>query len=389
MDLVNPLMSRVGVLVKRGRERFWDAQDYVIRISSRNNQPDAAVFFRTEGCRHDLAGGCTMCDYSVGPKTSPEQMIGAVQRAISELPAGLGHLLVSPSGSFLDMHEVPRIARRGILELMRQSGIPRLSFESRAETITGEAVEDCGIVAPRQRLKVYLGLESADPWISKYCVNKELSLNIFRRSVELLGEASIDTSANTVVGTLFLSPAEAIADAVETTRWALSAGVTECCLFPIHVKRWTQLHWFYQQGMYEPPSLWSFIEVLRSLGPEIVSSRIEIAWFTSYGAFNIEASPETCPSCYDFVVEKLTRFADTSDYEYVDQLVRFECGCKGEWMRSLENDTAGEKIETAVRAYERIGNELLGNSWWRNNGDRLLETMKSEYARPARSAEGA
>src|SRR5690242_14052962 len=117
--------------MKQDRERYWDTHNYAIRLSTRLGRPEVGLWFRTQGCRHDHAGGCVMCDYSAGPPTTAEYMIECVREGMAELPRDLWHLLVSPSGSFLDEWEVPAAARAGILEGMGVSRAETFSFESR------------------------------------------------------------------------------------------------------------------------------------------------------------------------------------------------------------------------------------------------------------------
>ncbi len=142
-DIAVKMIGRIGIAVKRDRERFWDAHDYFIRQGPRQGLREALIFFRTRGCRHDAKGGCTMCDYSAGPETSADAMVDSVRRALLELPAGVDAVLVSPSGSLLDTWEVPVAAREGILQLLSDAGIPRVAFETRAETLDA-ALQEAG-----------------------------------------------------------------------------------------------------------------------------------------------------------------------------------------------------------------------------------------------------
>lgn len=375
-SVVNVLMSRVGIRLKRDRVRFWDEQDYWIRKSVRRGVKEAALFFRTGGCRHDHAGGCTMCDYSAGPPTDASTMVDIVRRALEELPADTEHLLFSPSGSFLDAWEVPLEARRGILERIAATDFPWLSFETRAETLTKRSIEDCRNFLAERNLKIYVGLESADPWVSKFAINKHLWLDDFRRGAALLTQNSIRSSANVLLGAPFLTEGEAIDDTVRTARWAFEvAGVGECCIFPTHVKRWTQVQWLYENTLYRPPSLWSLIEVISRLGRQFPAERIEIAWYRSHDAFNILASPTTCHECHDDVLEGLDRFTEEGDLSAVEALVRFACPCRSEWARSLAARPIESRLRQTEEAYERMARALLPEGWWEAHGRAIQDDL--------------
>lgn len=372
------LMKAVGLTLRSRRQLFWSDHDYWIRYSVRDGKPDGSLFFRTLGCRHDHAGGCSMCDYSGGPPTNSAYMIEAVRRAMAELPVGIDHLMVSPSGSFFDPWEVPAAARDGIIDLVAATTIQNLSFETRAETLTDDALDVCRTALSDRCLNVYIGLESSDPWVSKFAINKQMQPKVFNEGLFRLAQRSILSSANVLIGAPFLSPIETIEDAITSVNFALNAGATRCCLFPCHAKQWTAVGWLYEQGLYAPPSLWSLIEVLCSLGESTVSSRIEIAWYTSYGAFNVVASPTTCPRCVDYVVGCLDAFASTKNFSAIHHAAAVDCSCRSAWQASLKNIPTGQRVEKAINAYDRMADALLPRSWWEHRRSGIVGELAGQ-----------
>jgi len=378
---VNQVLSRLGVQMKKDRAGFWVDNSYGIRHAPpfRHGKPEAGLWFRTRGCGHDRIGGCVMCDYGAGPDSvTPDEMINSVRQGLETLPTNLYHLLVSPLGSFLDEWEVPKAARIGILQLMNNTYYESFSFESRAETINDWLVSECCSLLSFRPLKVYVGLESANPWISKYCINKALSLDVFEHGIRTLSDHDVQSVSNVILGTPFLSPNEQIQDAVQSVLWAFSRGTTECCLFPTHVKKWTSLVWLYQMGLYSPPSLWSYVEVLRLLGPDICS-KIELSWYSThkYQDPNLVFSPTTCDQCYETVIRYLDSFDETADFEFILKLVNFECSCKDLWrceLAVLQSDTI---LNRTINAYELIGSRLL-HSWWDLNREEVLQRLTIE-----------
>ncbi|TCW32704.1 hypothetical protein [Marichromatium gracile] len=357
------VIAKLGRRMKKRREHFWESQRFFIRAGKRFGKDEAALFFHTRGCRHDAQGGCTMCDYSSGPSVDAKSIVDGVRQGLAELPAGLSCLLISPSGSFLDPWEVPVEARAGILAAVAETGYPAIAFETRAETVTEDALCACRAALPDRCLKVYCGLESADPWVSRYALNKALDPASFVAAMQILHVHGVTGVANVLVGAPFLHEREAIDDAVASVRWALGAGAKEFCLFPCHVKRWTQVAWLHDHGFYSPPSLWSLIEVLWLLGKDTAATRGEIAWFTDYGAFNITESPTTCPQCRDAVIGQLYGFSETNDYAYIESLVRIDCPCKERWREGLQTLPGMNRKQRAQAAYDRIGEEIFAARW--------------------------
>jgi radical SAM enzyme (TIGR01210 family) len=369
------MIGQMGVAIKRDRERFWDTHDYFIRQGRRQGLNEALIFFRTRGCRHDAKGGCTMCDYSAGPPTTAKHMVDSVERALAELSSDIDSVLVSPSGSLLDSWEVPRRAREGIFDLLARSPISRIAFETRAETLDSDVVAKCREALGGKHIRVYVGLESSDPWVSTYAINKDLDLACFRRAMSTLHGHSMTGVANVLLGAPFLDEREALEDTETTVRWALANGAEEVCLFPCHVKLWTQVHLLFQHGLYKPPSLWSMVEVLSRLGKS-VGPRIELAWLTSLDAFNVVASPEVCAQCHGKLIGGLNAFATSGRWTDLDGLWDMECQCRGDWRLSIGSTVdPAARVERAVAAFQKIGETSMQN-WWSWHGSQVVASLR-------------
>ena len=235
---------------------------YALRVERIAKAPFVTLWFRTRGCRHDYMGGCTMCNYGRSTSITADEMLGYVKAGLSLAPNEDGMmLLVSPSGSMLDDWEVPAQTREGILRLVRDSNASTYICETRVETITDAKIKQYAEILDNKIPFIEVGLESANPWISKYCVNKALSLDQYVHSMSVLRKYQVLSIANVIVGSPFLSSKEAIDDAVKTIQWACSHGTDRCTLFPVHVKRWTLVEWLWNHGLYKPISLWSLMEV--------------------------------------------------------------------------------------------------------------------------------
>jgi radical SAM enzyme (TIGR01210 family) len=328
-----------------------------------------------------------MCTYGISSPVSADQMTDYVRTGLSSLPKSPSMmLLVSPSGSMLDEWEVPAKAREDILRLVRETACRTYLCETRAETITEAKARQYAEILDNKVACIEVGLESADPWILHYCVNKALSLDMYENAVQILRAHRIPSIANVVVGSAFLSPREAIEDAVQTVQWALAHGTDNCTVFPVHVKRWTLLEWLWKHGLYSPPSLWSLIEVLTRLGPSL-ARRVTISWYKIYsekvawGELDANAelgylcSPSTCVLCQPRVISLLDEYRNTNDYGVILALKNMDCACKEAWRSAMEAPV-GEHLKTRVaRAYEAIGREVLGPSWWDTYGGSLLADL--------------
>lgn len=191
-------------------------------------------------------------------------------------------------------------------------------------------------------------------------------------AARLLATGSLVT-ANILLGAPFLTEREAINDAVRSVRWALENGAYMCVLFPSNVKDWTLQHWLWERGLYNPPSLWSYIEALYVLGPDILE-RVGLSKFAVPKSEHYPCVPQTCPACYEGVVSKLNGFVDHGDFMLLEE-ARQEtpCGCRSSW--EVVTASATTTLQTRIiDGYDQIGTELVG-SWWEKNRHQVLDSL--------------
>jgi radical SAM enzyme (TIGR01210 family) len=376
VDIKNSFLLKIGTEARKSRVSYWnDTETISIRFTETPDWLDAGLWFRTSGCAYDAHGGCVMCDYSNGPATTSEQMISYINHGLCQIPINCRVLLVSPSGSMLDENEVPRRALEGILHSIKNSPFEKIVFETRADTITYDAIALCKSLLGERFYGLYAGLESASPFILKYCINKQLKLETVENAIKLCNDNGLQIIFNVLVGVPFLSTRDSINSAVKTVRWAIGKGASRCDLFPIHVKQSTPLAELYEQGLYSPPSLWDLVEVLNVLG-ESTWSKVGLSWYTTNGAYNIIKSPTTCPVCYNKVVKCLDGFARAHTASFVNSVNGIECDCK------KNREETGESLllpDRVLLGYASLANKFLGADWWGINRNTIRDIVVSDW----------
>lgn len=320
--------------------------DYSYRLEDIPGWKFVSLWFRTRGCSHQLSGGCTFCYYGNGPEVSADELISFVQKGFEVIPRDSKiELLVSPSGSMLDPREIPRKARQGIFSLLSKHPAERITMESRAELVTADALDDVEEFLVEKKPRVEIGLEAQDEFIRRNCVNKNLDIGTFRRAVAKVKERGFRSSANVAIGIPFLSPNESIDEAVATIRIALDCGADECVLFPIHVRMGTLAEWLWKNNLFRPPSIWSYIEVLRRLDSMELAC-VTLSWYKPYtvhlghGRFlpkdpTLLEMATTCPHCWDRVRSCLDAFRSSGERGALDATSAIRCSCRDVWGRSL------------------------------------------------------
>ena len=386
----NSLLSQACAHLRKERPAIPEGFDFSTRVEVVDGLRFATLWFRTQGCSHDRQGACTFCNYGYSSPVSVSRMIEYVRRGLDTLDVDANTiLLITPSGSMFDEREVPVEARDAILRIVGQSKCRSFLCESRAETITEVEIERFARVLVNKNASIELGLESSNPMILKYCINKNLSLDDYCQAIKLLNKYDLGSSTTVMLGAAFLSAREAIEDTVETVRWAFRQGTERACIFPAHVKRWTLLEWLWQRNLYDPPSLWSLVEVLFQLGPEL-SPRVYTAWYKVYdqesGGKQLDPlvdmdylrSPSTCEKCQPSVIHLLDEYRDSHSFKTIEELSRLDCCCKQEWKRALDSPSSLSLYDRILQGYEAIGTEIVGSTWWERYRTDVLGDLRHQ-----------
>lgn len=378
MHVKNQFLLAIGTEARKHRVSYWnDVDTYSVRITETPTWTDAGLWFRTTGCTYDAHGGCLMCDYSNGPQTGAACMVSYVEEGLKQVPDECRILLVSPSGSMLDHQEVPQLALEGILRLLSKTSHQHIAFETRAETVTDKTIGLCKSYLGDRFYGLYVGLESISPFILKHCINKQLQLHVVEEALRVSKRHNINIGFNVLVGIPYLSINENIEVAVSTVSWALNKGATKCDLFPIHVKSHTPLYFLHQTGLYNPPSFWTLAEVLNQLG-EKRWPQIGLSWHSSYGAYNVVASPTTCGSCGNYMLEYLSGFAQNHEGAFVAKMNSIMCDCKEKWRDEKQAITA-PLPERVICGYRAMSEKLMGNEWWKANAVAIEALVNKDW----------
>jgi len=379
----NPFLNRVCAKLRSCRPLIPPSINVLTRTELVKDAPFVVMWFRTRGCKYAVRGNCTMCNYGTSTPVPTEDIVTYVRGGLQLLPDNERlMLLISPSGSMFDDWEVPPAAREQIFRMIHDVKCSTVLCETRAETIRDDAIAQYVSLVGHKTACVEIGLESADPWILKYCINKPLNLSKFTTAIGTIRKHGAMSLANILLGSAFLTPREAIEDTVYSVKWALSQGADRCIVLPAHVKPWTLLHWLWERNIYSPPSLWSLVEVLARLGPEL-TPKVIISWYkpsyyeSAEGDNPVEgtdclSSPLTCATCKSTVVKLLDDYHNTQNFSTIQTLVGMQCECRIAWRRTLEKQVTGSLAERVTRFYEAIGHEILGTDWWTHNRQKAL-----------------
>lgn len=358
----NPFLSAVMRKI-RGSHELEEHEDSLpageYHIASRYaGEPYQLPFisFDTKGCKFDKAGACTMCNFGRNTKYTEEQTFEAVESIIKS-NQGKPFIEVVASGSLLDDWEVSPEQRRRILKAVADSKFETVGTESRAEFITEERVKELRtILGSDVAIEMGIGLETVDPVISKYSINKMFSPEQYRKAVKVLKDSGVEVFSHALLKPAFLTEREAYEDVMKTIKWSFENGSDSAGIGMMNLKKGTLNHWLAERGEYRVPWLWTVAKIFRDLPPEL---RPMVTAFGFESGIPIESTAMNCDKCSPDIKRMINQYIETRDVGILDEIDRYECSCRSEW----EKDMTEESIPLPERLpdiYKKIAGQLDG-----------------------------
>lgn len=324
---LNELVQKIrkaGLAKFKGRSgaTFWKEKDFLGKVVNAG-----VVILPTLGCRWGRSSGCTMCGYvydSYG--SSQEEILRQFKAALKSLD-GIEYLKIFNSGSFFDSAEITQDTTRKIFsEINAQSEIAQVQVESRPEFITEDALAAKDEL--QAILEVGIGLETTSDYIRENCINKNFTLEDFKKALKICRSSGVKVKAYLLVKPPFLSEKEAVEDAVTSAVDAYRLGVDRISFNPVNIQKATLVEYLWKKGEYNPPWLWSVVEILKS-----VKKKVKIPVLSHPTAAGKRRGAHNCGKCDREVYCGILDFSATQRSEYLKNL---SCECMEKWRVQVE-----------------------------------------------------
>lgn len=295
------------------------------------------IILPTPGCAWALSpsGGCTMCSYitdSPLKNVPPEELVEIFKKELGKFeiqPKTVVKIFVS--GSFLNPEEIPTDARNEILNILNDiAEIEEVVVESRPEYVTEETIKSCSILIPDKIFEISIGLESSSDDKKEYKINKGFTNKDFQRAVDVIKDLKSDynvtSKAYLFIKPILTSEREAIEDAIASAKYADEVGVDRISFCPATIHKGTLMEVLWRRGSYQPPWIWSILEILRK-----VRSSVKIPVIMDTAGFGTRRGPYNCKKCN----KKLKNMIIQSN---LDQSIpeMFDCECKLKWAADVK-----------------------------------------------------
>lgn len=282
------------------------------------------------------SGGCSMCGFNYrlsrinrGKRsflTKPLKNFRWAKTLIEDRKPS--NLTIYNGGSFLNDGEMPRDVQEKICEEVSESPyVDSLFVESRPEFVSEEKIKSLNSLLGTKSLKVGMGLECVTDYYRDYYVHKGLSRYRFQEAVNILKQNDVAVLVYVFLKPIHLGEKESINEAIGTVEYAFSIGADEVALESAFIQEGTVMKELYSQGEFEPPWLWSIIEVIKQvhhLGPVYI------------GGFEDEPPPidipHNCPKCSSRIRKIFQEYNKTLN---ASLLKRRYCECLAIWKKKL------------------------------------------------------
>jgi radical SAM enzyme (TIGR01210 family) len=303
------------------------------------------AILETRGCSYEREhAGCTMCGYAGDTPQRPpseEELLAQVEH-VASVRKEAQWIKVYTSGSMLDPEEVPPRVLEAVVEAFGDASM--LTVESRAEHVTGRRVRALGDTSRRE---VAIGLESAcDPVLTR-SIHKGMTVDEFRKAAGVVKNEGARLRAYILLKPPFLTEAEAIQDAVDAALKAGEAGADMVSLNPVNIHGDTLVDHLHYRGEYDPPWLWSVIDVLVRISGELPEGTRVVSSPTAGGKVR---GAHNCGDCDGDVLQAIEFHRLSGDVEELRGVA--DCGCRSRWRAQLELE-GYQQGPFAPRGYRR------------------------------------
>lgn len=298
------------------------------------------IILRSRGCRWCQVSGCSMCGFfgTTQQTVSAENYLAQIRFVLDTTEfSGYPVLCLFTAGSFLDEDEVPwHVAKTMMSKLGEIAPLRKVIIESRPEFVTPDKVSQLVDALQGKVLEIGIGLESANPDVLRYCINKGFSLQQYERAVQTIKSQNGRVLSYVLVKPPFLTEKEAWIDAVYSGEYAFACGSDAVSLEPMFIESGTLVDFIYRTGYlfddsrYRPPWLWTVFEVARQLRHSYPDREVRIG--CSEEVPRPYAAARNCGICTPRADQAILHYARTYD---IRDLEIESCSCREKWTADL------------------------------------------------------
>lgn len=309
------------------------------------------VYIKTIGCLHTLESGCTMCNYGLRRKSSKikkTSFLRSLKAALNYLDEvnhekQTGVYVIGTSGSFFDIQEIPLYARKYIYSIIanKKKDYKKAVFsvESRFEFVSQKDIREIRrVLGDDVTIRIGFGIESTNYLIREACINKNLPLN-WQNKIKFFKRYNIKADAHILLKPPFLTEKESIEDAVKSIKEMFKNGLSDrVILMTMNLRPGTVINELANIDKYRLPYIWSVIDVIKKLGPDICQNMMFHGFVVNADGKNIK-TVKGCQGCNHLIIPKILKFNKPKKNNWrklIDLADSIDCQCKKEWREEIK-----------------------------------------------------
>lgn len=313
------------------------------------------IYLRSRGC---VSATCTMCPMphetnygNVNLQVSSGNYVEQFNSVFRERNInGYDIVCVYNSGNWFANQEVPSEARVKIYKEIGKSKSKSMMVQSLPQFITPKTVEEARENLGDKKLIVGIGLQSADDVVRSVCINTTCTKTQFESAAKLLNNNGYSLETYIMIKPPFLTESETIKDVIGSIKYLESIGQRNISICPTRVSEHTIVAELSKRGLYEPPSLWTVVKILRIVHQE--GLRVRVACLDIDGKDTKTIYPKGCTECTPKVLESLKRYSSTGEISELNSLSCKKCEPELEEKIAEVNDTPLiERVNQFVQEY--------------------------------------
>lgn len=292
-------------------------------------QPDGSVLNRKKVIL--MSGGCSVPTCTMCPFTNENNhasgvsvsLMDQVEQVVARQPGERSYevLALYNDGSFFAQREVPSDVQVRIAEAVAAApGVRRLVVESLPQFVTERSIAPFVEALGDVELEIGIGLQSSNDLVRETLVNTSFTRKVFERSLDVMRFHNVSPKVYVMIKPPFLTEGEAIVDALDTIRYLSDKGIRGVTLCPTRVSRNTVAWLLWERGLYEPPNLWTVVDVVRSAHEQ---ADVRVACINLRGTDFESVFPGSCDICADDIVDGLIAYGQSGDLSMIPR--RCEC----------------------------------------------------------------
>ncbi len=301
------------------------------------NNGTLEIGFLSKQCKNDARGSCLMCDYgATNCSFSAKEYTDKMKEILNKKYDEQNNLLLCTNGSVFDRYQVSIYTLEEIVKIAFQSAFKKVTFETHYQDVTEEVLNLIKRCSSDKKIIIEMGLESINQKYQDEIILKNIELNKYEKTIELIQNYGFTVEVNIMVGLPFLSQYEQYTYAWEAIDWALKRNCL-VTLFPINIKPFTLLSIAHANGLYEPISHWLLFTVLNNVNADFLN-KLTVAWYGNrieeYEGYEDKTIfPIYCNECRELINNFYAEFNHTKASDkrkelLKDLFVKCQCDCK-------------------------------------------------------------